>query len=115
MCQPMKAHTFGIVAVAIGSRRRPLGRRRPQTPVLPTSSAAGRDRAPSRSRTADASAFAAAATNTESGNTLKLGLNCASDSYKFELQSDITYEDGNVSGSLERDHPRASTARFRAG
>lgn len=38
--------------------------------------------------------------NTESGNTLKLGLRCASDSYKFELQSDITYEaGGNISGS----------------
>ena len=37
--------------------------------------------------------------NTESGNTLKLGLVCASDSYKFELQSDITYNGGSVSGS----------------
>ena len=37
--------------------------------------------------------------NTESGNTLKLGLKCASDSYKFELQSDITYDSGNISGS----------------
>jgi hypothetical protein len=37
--------------------------------------------------------------NTGSGNQLRLGLTCASDSYKFELQSDITYEDGNISGS----------------
>jgi hypothetical protein len=37
--------------------------------------------------------------NTESGNNLKLGLKCASDSYKFELQSDITYDGGNISGS----------------
>jgi hypothetical protein len=37
--------------------------------------------------------------HTESGDTLKLGLKCASDSYKFELQSDITYENGAVSGS----------------
>lgn len=38
-------------------------------------------------------------TNTESGNSLKLSLRCASDSYKFELQSDITNEGGNISGS----------------
>ena len=38
-------------------------------------------------------------TNTGSGNTLKLGLTCASDSYKFELTSDITNEGGNISGS----------------
>jgi hypothetical protein len=38
-------------------------------------------------------------TNTESGNTLKLALKCASDSYKFELQSDLSYEGGNISGS----------------
>ena len=31
--------------------------------------------------------------------TLTLGLRCASDSYKFELQSDITYDGGNISGS----------------
>jgi hypothetical protein len=37
--------------------------------------------------------------NTESGNTLRLGLKCASDSYRFELQSDITYERGSISGS----------------
>lgn len=37
--------------------------------------------------------------NTASGNTLNLGLRCASDSYKFELASDITYDGGNVSGS----------------
>jgi hypothetical protein len=37
--------------------------------------------------------------NTESGNSLRLGLKCASDSYRFELQSDITYESGNISGS----------------
>src|SRR4051794_12536840 len=34
-----------------------------------------------------------------SGTTLKLGLRCASDSYKFELASDITYDGGNISGS----------------
>lgn len=33
------------------------------------------------------------------GNTLNLGLRCASDSYNFELQSDITYDGGNISGS----------------
>ena len=38
-------------------------------------------------------------TNTGSGNSLKLGLVCASDSYKFELTSDISYEGGNVSGT----------------
>jgi hypothetical protein len=38
-------------------------------------------------------------TNTESGNSLKLGLKCASDSYRFELQSDIINEGGSVSGS----------------
>jgi len=30
---------------------------------------------------------------------LSLSLRCASDSYKFELSSDITYEAGNISGS----------------
>ncbi len=38
-------------------------------------------------------------TNTESGNSLKLSLRCASDSYKFELTSDITNDGGNISGS----------------
>jgi hypothetical protein len=37
--------------------------------------------------------------NTESGNSLRLGLRCASDSYRFELTSDITYDGGNISGS----------------
>jgi hypothetical protein len=32
------------------------------------------------------------------GNELRLELSCASDSYKFELQSQITYSDGAVSG-----------------
>jgi hypothetical protein len=38
-------------------------------------------------------------TNTSSRNGLTLSLRCASDSYKFELASDISYEDGNISGS----------------
>jgi hypothetical protein len=38
-------------------------------------------------------------TNTTSGNGLALSLRCASDSYKFELASDITYDGGNISGS----------------
>ena len=33
------------------------------------------------------------------GNSLRQTLRCASDSYKFELQSDITYDGGNISGS----------------
>src|SRR5690242_7179829 len=37
--------------------------------------------------------------NADSGNTLKLGLRCASDSYKFELSSDITYDRGAISGN----------------
>jgi hypothetical protein len=37
--------------------------------------------------------------NTESGNSLKLGLKCASDSYRFELTGDIAYDGGNISGS----------------
>jgi hypothetical protein len=35
----------------------------------------------------------------QSGNTLSLGLRCASDSYKFELQSEITHDSGNISGT----------------
>jgi hypothetical protein len=38
-------------------------------------------------------------TNTSSGNSLGLSLRCASDSYKFELASDISYDGGNISGS----------------
>jgi hypothetical protein len=38
-------------------------------------------------------------TANETGNTLNLGLRCASDSYTFELQSDINYDGGNISGS----------------
>jgi hypothetical protein len=34
-----------------------------------------------------------------SGMALALSLRCASDSYKFELASDITYDGGNISGS----------------
>jgi hypothetical protein len=37
--------------------------------------------------------------NKASGNTLNLSLRCASDSYKFELASDITSDGGNISGS----------------
>ena len=37
--------------------------------------------------------------NTASGNALALNLRCASDSYKFELSSDISYDGGNISGS----------------
>ena len=37
--------------------------------------------------------------NTASGNALGLTLRCASDSYKFELASDITSDGGNLSGS----------------
>jgi hypothetical protein len=33
------------------------------------------------------------------GNALKLELRCASDSYKFELQSDISYDGGSISGT----------------
>ena len=33
------------------------------------------------------------------GMTLSLSLRCASDSYKFELASDVTYDGGNISGS----------------
>ena len=35
----------------------------------------------------------------ESGMRLSIGLRCASDSYKFELASDVTYDGGNISGS----------------
>jgi hypothetical protein len=35
----------------------------------------------------------------QGGQTLQLELRCASDSYKFELQSDITYDGGNVTGT----------------
>ena len=38
------------------------------------------------------------ATN-QSGDTLTVGLRCASDSYKFELQSEITYDGGSISGT----------------
>jgi hypothetical protein len=38
-------------------------------------------------------------TANEQGDTLTLGLRCASDSYKFELQSDITYDGGNITGT----------------
>jgi len=36
---------------------------------------------------------------TGSGARLGLNLRCASDSYRFELTSDINYEGGNISGS----------------
>jgi hypothetical protein len=35
----------------------------------------------------------------ETGSTLTISLRCASDSYKFELASDVTYDNGNISGS----------------
>jgi hypothetical protein len=38
-------------------------------------------------------------TNASSGKGLNLNLRCASDSYKFELASEISYEGGNISGS----------------
>lgn len=33
------------------------------------------------------------------GNTLKLTLRCASDSYNFELSSDVAYQDGALTGT----------------
>jgi hypothetical protein len=36
---------------------------------------------------------------TGGGNALAMALRCASDSYRFELQSDIKVEGGNISGS----------------
>ena len=33
------------------------------------------------------------------GTTLTISLRCASDSYKFELASDVTYDGGTISGS----------------
>ena len=38
-------------------------------------------------------------TNTATGKSLGLSLRCASDSYKFELASDITSDGSNISGS----------------
>ena len=38
-------------------------------------------------------------TANQEGSTLTLGLRCASDSYKFELQSDITNDGGDISGT----------------
>ena len=38
-------------------------------------------------------------TNTAKGNSLALSLRCASDSYKFDLGSDIAAEGANISGS----------------
>jgi hypothetical protein len=38
-------------------------------------------------------------TNKAEGNSLALALRCASDSYKFELSSDISSDGGNLSGS----------------
>lgn len=35
----------------------------------------------------------------DSGTTLTISLRCASDSYKFELASDVTYDNGSISGS----------------
>jgi hypothetical protein len=35
----------------------------------------------------------------DTGSTLSLSLRCASDSYKFELESDISYDGGIVSGN----------------
>lgn len=35
----------------------------------------------------------------ERPNNLRSALRCASDSYKFELNSDVTYEDGAISGA----------------
>ena len=38
-------------------------------------------------------------TNTAKGNALALSMRCASDSYNFNLSSDITAEGANISGS----------------
>ena len=35
----------------------------------------------------------------EAGNVLSLGLRCASDSYKFELNSNVAYDNGQISGN----------------
>jgi hypothetical protein len=38
-------------------------------------------------------------TTSQGGSTLSLGLRCASDSYKFELQSEITHDGGAITGT----------------
>jgi hypothetical protein len=95
----MKARTFGLAAFAFGSVF--LAAQAPQAADAPFSRFMGnwsgsgtisvRDGGRERIR--------CRGSNTGGGNQLKLGLVCASDSYKFELQSDITYEGGNISGS----------------
>jgi len=49
------------------------------------------------------------------GDNLQLNLRCASDSYTFELASDVTYQDGAISGSWnEATHNASGTLTGRA-
>ena len=83
----------GLLAFAIPTRRKPpMGRWRnlPET---------GRAPARSPSRTDRANASAAAAPTLQAAKHSTLNLRCASDSYKFELASDIASEGSNISGS----------------
>ena len=45
---------------------------------------------------------------TESGSGIKLEMRCASASYRFELQSSLTYSDGAVSGTWNETMNRAA-------
>jgi hypothetical protein len=55
---------------------------------------------------------------TVDGNQVRQELRCASDSYKFEMQNDLTYNDGQVNGIWNEVTRRASGriyGRFAAG
>jgi hypothetical protein len=45
---------------------------------------------------------------TVDGNQVRQDLRCASDSYKFEMQNDLTYSDGQVNGNWSETTRRAS-------
>jgi hypothetical protein len=45
---------------------------------------------------------------TVDGNNVRQELRCASDSYKFEMQNDLTYNDGQVNGNWNEVTRRAS-------
>jgi hypothetical protein len=94
----MKARYFGIAAIAAGLIAMAHG---PSQAAGPLSAFAGNWAGSGTISAKDGGRerIRCRGTNTESGNTLRLGLRCASDSYKFELSSDISYDGGAISGS----------------
>lgn len=94
----MKPLLFGIAAIAVGLVTLPCS---PVQAAGPFAAFAGNFAGSGTITVRDGSRerIRCRGGNVESGNALRLGLRCASDSYRVELTSDIRYSGGSISGN----------------